>query len=421
MKNYKLMLAGLIFGGLFGYLANTLLAGGPHHETLNFVIQNFMVPIGQIFLRLIFMVVVPLVISAIILGVFELTSHEGLGKIVLRTVVWTILLSTVSVLLGITLVNVFKPGVGLNISPESLGIDVSTVSKIQTNASQAKTIAQSIVELIPKNPLESALKAFEGEMLSLMVFSLIFGIAMGFASKTSKNIDSLKSFFEGAFETSMVVVTWAMKLAPIAVFALVFTSAAKLGPDIFKALFAYVAVVVAGLSIHMFIVYGFVLKTASKVSPKLFFKTTHEVILTAFSTSSSNATLPYSLACAEKKLGLKPRISRFVLTVGATANQNGTALFEGITVLFLAQFYNIDLSFAQQLQVVVMSIIAGVGTAGVPGGSLPLIVLLLQSVGIPAEGIGIILGVDRLLDMCRSAVNVAGDLVIATIVSDSST
>jgi len=192
----------------------------------------------------------------------------------------------------------------------------------------------------------------------------------------------------------------------------------KFGTSVFISLAFYVAVVVLGLAIQQFGVYSLLLKYVAKRSPWEFYKKCREVYLYAFSTASSNATLPRSLKCAENELGLAPNISRFVLTVGSTANQNGTALFEGITVLFLAQVYGIDLSFAQQIQVVFMSILAGIGTAGVPGGSLPLIMILLQQMGIPAEGMGLILGVDRFLDMCRTTLNVSGDLVIAALVSE---
>jgi DAACS family dicarboxylate/amino acid:cation (Na+ or H+) symporter len=208
-----------------------------------------------------------------------------------------------------------------------------------------------------------------------------------------------------------------MAIAPYGVAALMFTLTARSGFALIPRLGSYVLVVVAGLAIQMFVVYGALLKGLARVSPVEFFFRAREVVLTAFSTASSNATLPTSLQTAQTKLGISPRVGNFVLTVGATANQNGTALFEGVTVLFLAQVFHVDLTFGQQVTVVLMSILAGVGTAGVPGGSLPLIVIVLQSVGIPAEGIGIILGVDRFLDMCRTVVNVVGDLVCATVVA----
>lgn len=418
MKKHHLMIAALILGSFLGVILNITVTDPQIQDLIKNLIQNLFQPIGQIFLKLIFMVVVPMVISALILGVFELGAGQGLKKTFVRTLMWTLVLSSISVFIGIGLVNWLKPGVAVQIIQSESSTEA--VAKIQSNAAASKTTAQTIVDLIPKNPLESALKAFDGEMISLMVFSLLFGLAMITVQNNQKRQLVLENFFKEVMDTSMVIVGWAMKFAPIAVFSLLFSSVYKMGPDIFKALLSYVFVVILGLSLHLFGTYSFFLQIAGHVKAKNFFKSTKEVLLTAFSTASSNATLPQSLKCAEQDLKLPPRISRFVLTVGATANQNGTALFEGITVLFLAQFYQIDLSVAQQVQVVLMSILAGIGTAGVPGGSLPLIMIIMQNLGIPAEGIGIILGVDRLLDMCRTTVNVAGDLVIASLVSRQS-
>jgi DAACS family dicarboxylate/amino acid:cation (Na+ or H+) symporter len=210
-----------------------------------------------------------------------------------------------------------------------------------------------------------------------------------------------------------------MKLAPVAVFALVFQSTFKFGYQILFSLGFYVIVVVAALLIQQFIVYSILLKLFTRRSPMEFFQACREVYLYAFATASSNATLPRSLEVAEHKLKLTPEISRFVLTIGSTANQNGTALFEGITVLFLAQVYGVHLDVTQQIKVVMMSILAGIGTAGVPGGSLPLIMILIQQMGIPVEGMGLIMGVDRFLDMCRTTLNVSGDLVIAALVDEN--
>jgi DAACS family dicarboxylate/amino acid:cation (Na+ or H+) symporter len=212
----------------------------------------------------------------------------------------------------------------------------------------------------------------------------------------------------------MKIIDFAMKLAPYGVAALIFSTASQLGFQIISMLLKYVLVVMGALAIHLLFTYGFIIKYAAKKSPVHFFKNITEVLITAFSTSSSNATLPTSIRVAIDKLKLDKDITNFVLTVGSTANQNGTALYEGITVLFLAQFYGIDLGLGQQLMVVLLSILAGVGTAGVPGGSLPMVVMVLQTIGVPAEGIGIILGVDRLLDMSRTVVNVTGDIVLAS-------
>jgi DAACS family dicarboxylate/amino acid:cation (Na+ or H+) symporter len=217
----------------------------------------------------------------------------------------------------------------------------------------------------------------------------------------------------------MKIIAIAMKLAPIGVAALVFTVSAKLGLDIVAILGKFVFVVLAGLILQMLGVYSLVLRLMVRVNPWRFFRRMEDVIITAFSTSSSNVTLPTALRVGEENLGIPPKINRFVLTLGSTANQNGTALYEGVVVLFLAQFFGADLSFSQQVTVVLAAILAGIGTAGVPGGSLPVIVLVLQSVGVPGEAIGIIFGVDRILDMSRTVVNVTGDMTIAMFIAKS--
>jgi len=216
---------------------------------------------------------------------------------------------------------------------------------------------------------------------------------------------------------SMTLIGLVIRLAPYAVFCFMFNLAALFGWDLLNSLGKYVGVVVLALAIHLFVVYSLMLKFLGGWSPAKFFRASQEAMVMAFSTASSNATLPVSLRVAEEKLHLPPKISRFVLTVGATANQNGTALFEGVTVLFLAQFFGVDLSLTQQITVMFVCILGGIGTAGVPAGSLPVVALICGMVGVPPEGIGLILGVDRFLDMCRTTLNVTGDLMLAAVVS----
>ena len=425
MKQHHRLLIALALGGLVG----VLLHGTSDYPWLPDFNTHFLQPIGQVFLRLIFMIVVPMVFSALVLGVYDLGTSRGLGRVASRTLLYTIVASSLSVLVGISLVNFFRPGDHLAFSPEVANQFAKEVEKIQVSAAAAKPASQAVVELITKNPLDSAVRALEGEMLAFMIFALLFGLALSqsqVGNQTSRSEagqplgqdrPALLEILDQVFQASMKIVEYAMKLAPAAVFVIVFNTAFKFGPSIFLSLGFYVGVVVLGLLIQQVVVYGLLLRFAARRSPWAFFRDCKEVYLYAFSTASSNATLPRSLELAETTLKLPSRVSRFVLTVGATANQNGTALFEGITVLFLAQVYHVDLSLTQQVYVVMMSILAGVGTAGVPGGSLPLIMILLTSVGIPAEGMGIILGVDRLLDMCRTTLNVSGDLVIASLVA----
>jgi DAACS family dicarboxylate/amino acid:cation (Na+ or H+) symporter len=415
VKNHYKLLIGLVFGIVLGAIAHNY-QDSTFIDTIN---TYLMVPIGQIFLRLLFMIVVPMVFSALVLGVFDLASHQGVGKVASKTLMYTVIASTFSVLIGIGLVNFFQPGKGFKIDTSVFAAAKSNVESIAANAKASKNFAQAIVEVIPKNPLDAAVRALEGEMLSLMFCALFFGFAFYLYKKSSgKEELHIMSIFDEIFNASLKIVEVAMKIAPVAVFAIVFNTAFKFGLSIFESLLYFSAVVVAGLLIQQFVVYSVMLKFIAKRSPWKFFSDSKEVMLYAFSTSSSNACLPKSIEVAENKLGLTPSISRFVLTVGATANQNGTALFEGVTVLFLAQVFGVDLSMGQQFQVVLMCIIAGIGTAGVPGGSLPLIMIIMNGVGIPPEGIALILGVDRFLDMCRTTLNVSGDLVIAALVDD---
>lgn len=415
MKNHYKLLLGLILGIILGAMAHSA-SSNTWVDGLN---TYLMIPIGQVFLRLLFMIVVPMVFSALVLGVFDLASHQGVGKVASKTLMYTIIASTFSVLIGIGLVGFFEPGKGFKIDTSVFEASKTNVETIAANAKASKNFAQALVEVIPKNPLDAAVRALEGEMLSLMFCALFFGFAFHLFKKSSgKEELQIMGMLDEIFNASLKIVEIAMKIAPYAVFAIVFNTAYKFGLSIFESLFYFSAIVVAGLLIQQVVVYGLLLKFVAKRSPWKFFADSKDVMLYAFSTSSSNACLPKSIEVAEKKLGLTPSISRFVLTVGATANQNGTALFEGVTVLFLAQVFSVDLSVAQQVQVVVMCIIAGIGTAGVPGGSLPLIMIIMNGVGIPPEGIALILGVDRFLDMCRTTLNVSGDLVIAALVDD---
>jgi DAACS family dicarboxylate/amino acid:cation (Na+ or H+) symporter len=411
------LVAGIALGtALHGYSDSPALAG------FNFHILR---PIGQIFLRSIFMIVVPMVFSALVVGVYQMGRGRDLSGVAGRTLAFTLVLSSASVLIGVGLVNLLRPGDNVQLTGEA-----GAVQAIQANAAASKPLSDVLIELVPRNPLDSAVRALDGEMLPLMVFAVIFGVAISriaqrarpVAVQGSDELDEheaplLIRFFEQIFDACMWIVHFVMLLAPFAVFAIVFNTAFTFGTEVIATLLFYVATVVLGLLLQQFVVYSAVLWAIARRSPLEFFRSCREVYLYAFSTASSNATLPLSLDVAERKLHLPPRIARFVLTVGSTANQNGTALFEGVTVLFLAQVYGLDLTMGQQVRVMIMSIVAGIGTAGVPGGSLPMVMIVAQSVGIPPEGMALILGVDRFLDMCRTAVNVSGDLVIAALVS----
>ena len=414
MKQHTKLLLGFVFGVIFGLIGYYYMPAKDFAFMAKF--SEVMTFIGATFLRMIFMVVVPLILSALMLGTMELGKGAGLGKVGGFSLLYTIVLSGCAVMVAVISTSILKPGVGLAFDKAALATNASVLT-IQKNvaATQNKAWWQFIVDLLPQNPIDSAAKAFSGEIVALMVFALFFGWALSTVVKDEEH--PMAQVLDAIFQASMKIIELAMKMAPYAIFGIVFNTAYKMGAGFLGNVAFYALVVVMGLLFQFFVVYGIAIKTVAKTSPLGFFKQCKEVYLYAFTTASSNATLPVALECAEHVLKLPPKISRFVLTVGASANQNGTALFEGVTVMFLAQVYGIDLSVGQQILVVLMSILAGVGTAGVPGGSLPLIVVLMIQVGIPAEGIGLILGVDRFLDMCRTTLNVAGDLVIAKLIT----
>jgi DAACS family dicarboxylate/amino acid:cation (Na+ or H+) symporter len=268
------------------------------------------------------------------------------------------------------------------------------------------------VNLVPQNIVKALA---EGDLLAVMVFSVLLGV--GLAAVRSEPARRLEEVLQGLYDVVMWLLDRVIRLAPIGIACLLFSLTARLGADVLRQLGAYVLVVVGALAIQQFGVYSLSVRFLGGMSPRFFFRSVRAAMLTAFSTASSNATLPTALLVAEQELKLPPHVSRFVLTIGSTANQNGTALFEGVTVLFLAQFYGVELSLAQQIVVVSICVLGGIGTAGVPAGSIPVIVMILGLIGVPPEGIGLILGVDRFLDMCRTTVNVTGDLAAAVYVA----
>ena len=416
MKLHSKILLGLFVGIVLGLLCNLLIAD---KQQIQWLVNYISYPLGQIFLRLIFMIVVPLIFVAIVLGVADFRDIRKIGRIGGKAIAFTVVITTVSVLIGIVAVNLIEPGKQIPEADRMTLIQTisgsESVTGIVKTAKESKDILQIIIDIIPRNPFAEVVFAFDpnyrgGGLLSLMFFALVFGIAMSMVNP--QRTEGLNQILQGTYDVLMKIIDFAMKLAPFGVAALIFTTTSQLGFQVLSLLMSYVSIVLIALLIHLVFTYGVILKYLVKINPITFFKNISEVIVTAFSTSSSNATLPTSIRVTNEKFKLDKDITNFVLTVGSTANQNGTALYEGITVLFLAQFYGIDLSLSSQLVIIVLSILAGVGTAGVPGGSLPLVVVVLQTVGIPPESIGIILGVDRILDMSRTVVNVTGDIVL---------
>ncbi|HZH97912.1 MAG TPA: dicarboxylate/amino acid:cation symporter, partial [Fimbriimonadaceae bacterium] len=382
------------------------------------LLDDYVKPVGQLFLYAIFMMVVPLLFSALVMGVSELGDAKRVGRIGVRSLLMTVLLSGIAVLLGLGAINLFNPASGLTQEQRSeLAARYSDKAEAEKRLKQAETPPDDppLLGIVPKNPLKEAVRALEGGLLPFMFFALVFGIALG--SIEQEKALPVKAFLDGIFAVSLKVIDFAMRFAPIGVFALVFYAVSVMGIDLLLAVGKYVILVIFLLAFHQFVVYSLVLKFIAKRNPLQFFRQIRTVMMTAFATSSSNATLPYALRSSEYELGIPRNIGSFVLTVGATANQNGTALFEGVTILFLASMFGVTLDLSQQLMVMGLAIVAGVGTAGVPGGAWPMIAIILVRLGVPAEGIGLVFGVDRILDMSRTVLNVTGDITIAACVA----
>ena len=406
------MLIGFLVGLIAGLIVYATARDAAWVETVTKYVTQ---PIGQIFLRLLFMLVIPLLFSALIVGISEMGEIRSLKRVGLRTLAYTVVVSSIAVVVSLAVVNLLQPGAGVDreVASSLLAAQEGRAGEIiQTGAEQPSGI-DAFVNIIPNNLVE--VMGSNSAILSVMFFALFFGI--GLLLTDTPNAKTLQRGFEGLFDVTMRLILIVIKMAPLAVACFMFNLAALFGWDLLIRLSAYVGVVLLALAIQMFIVYPALLATLGRKNPIEFFRQTQEASLMAFSTASSNATLPTSLRVAEEKLGLPRRVSRFVLTVGATANQNGTAMFEGVTVIFLAQFFGVDLTIWQQVMVMLVCILGGIGTAGVPAGSLPVVALILAMVGIRPEAIAIVLGVDRFLDMCRTTLNVVGDLVAAQVIS----
>jgi DAACS family dicarboxylate/amino acid:cation (Na+ or H+) symporter len=386
---------------------------GPERAFVAGLIDYVAAPAGQLFLRLLFMLVLPLMFSALILGVAEIGDIAALGRIGWRTLMYTAVVTSVAIGIGLLVVNVIRPG---------LGMDAQTLaSVVAAGSDKAKAIADakpnfSIVEMllgiVPQNVVKAA---GEGELLAVMFFAILLGIALVLTPTPATQ--AFKQAVQGLNELVMKLIGMVIRLTPYAVACLMFALTARFGWPLLAKLGWYTVSVVLAIGLHMFVVLPLWVRLMGGMSPLRFFRDGQEAILTAFSTASSTGTLPTTLKCAEQNLKLPPKVARFVLTVGASANHHGTALFEGLTTLFLAQCFGVELTLLQQLMVLGLCILGSIGTAGVPAGSLPVIAMILGYLHVPPEGIALILGVDRFLDMCRTALNVTGDLATAVVVA----
>ncbi len=407
MKLHTKIALGLVLGALVGGLCNRFFRDA---GWLAFLSDNVAYPIGQVFLRLLFMTVVPIVFTSIAVGVAGIGDMRTLGRLGGRTMAFFGISTLLAALLGLALVNTIQPGAGLPAETrDELMARFASGAQGLAQAGAANFGISTFVNIVPRNPVAAAVNM---DMLALIFFSLIFGAALTMIPR--EKAKPVIALLEGIGDAVIAIIDLAMKLAPFGVFALIFVITSQFGWGILQQLSMYVIVVLLGLALHATIGISAMVKLFGRMSPLRFWKAIEAPMITAFSTSSSMATLPTSIATAENRLGVQPKIAGFVLPLGATMNMNGTALFEGVTVLFLAQVFGVDLSLGAQVIVVILSVMTAIGAAGVPGGSLPLMMLVMATVGVPPEGIAIILGVDRILDMSRTTLNVAGDLAAST-------
>jgi dicarboxylate/amino acid:cation (Na+ or H+) symporter, DAACS family len=414
MKLHTKILIGLVLGAVLGIMANLMLGG--QHPFVTGVNKYLAGPVGQIFLRMLFMIVVPLVFASIALGVAGLGDIRRVGRIGTKAVVWFLATTAVAATLGLFAVNAVRPGERLDptVRAELLQTYATdATSKVEAAATSTFGV-ETVVNIVPRNPIKAAVDL---DLLALIFFGLIFGAALTMIA--AEKARPMIAWLEALNEVVIKIVEFAMRLAPYGVTALIFGVTSRFGFALLAPLGAYVAVVMTALIFHAFVTNSIILKMLVGMSPRLFFARIRSSMITAFSTSSSSATLPTNLAVIERNIGVPSSIAGFVLPIGSTMCMNGTALFEGITVLFLCQVFGIDLSLGQQVVVVIMSVLTAVGAAGVPGGSIPLLVGILTMFGVPGEGIAIVLGVDRILDMSRTTVNVIGDMIATTWVAKS--
>lgn len=410
MPLHTRILLGLAAGAAVGTAAN-LLAG--ESRVLAEVVRLGSEPVGKMWLSLLVMMVIPLILSTLALGVVGLGDVRRLGKIGLVTLACFLGLTAISAAIGLALTGLIEPGRGLDPT-----IKESLLALYKGQAREAMGLSGGgfgidlLVKIIPRNPIAAAAS---GDMLAVIVFSLVLG--GGLASLPKEKAEPLVQVLDSLGAVTLKVIELAMRVAPVGVFCLIFSVVARFGFTLLVSLLWYVVTILSGLALVLLVVYPLILRLLAGRRPLEFFRGVRLVMLTAFTTSSSNATLPTTLEVARERLAIPPSIGGFVLPLGATINMNGTALFEGGTVLFIAQVFGVELTLGAQMIVVAMSVVTAIGTAGIPGGSVPLLMMVLRMVGVPMEGIAIVLGVDRILDMCRTVLNVTGDLVTSTVVA----
>ena len=411
MQLYTKILIGLILGAVVGIAAN--LSGSAGFQNL----LGSLEPIGTAFIRLITMIVVPLVVASLLVGTASLGDLRKLGRIGGKTLAFYMGTTAIAVTIGLGISNLVEPGSGVAETTRDeltarYGVDAE--ARVQL-AAEAPSAVEALMEIIPRNPVQAAA---EMDLLPLIFFTLMFGAALTAVREDRR--EAVLRVFHGINDASMMLINWIMELAPYAVFFLIASVVANFGLDLLQSLLVYTLTVVAGLLLHALGTYALILRFLAGVNPLAFYKRIAAAPLFAFSTSSSSATLPLTMETAEEQVGISEEVSSFVLPLGATINMDGTALYQAVAVMFIAQIYGIDLSVMDQLIVVLTATAASIGAAGVPSAGIITLIIVLNSVGLQGQvqaGIALILGVDRILDMLRTAVNVTGDLSCATFVA----
>ncbi|KAB3530055.1 dicarboxylate/amino acid:cation symporter [Alkaliphilus serpentinus] len=384
----------ILIGLVAGIVVGLLLGGAPE------IASKFIAPFGTLFLNLIKMIIVPLVFSSLVIGAASMGDIKKVGRVGGKTVAFYLVTTAVAVTIGIILANIISPGDGLTL------LEDATIE-----AKEAPPLVDTLLGIVPNNPLKSLV---DGNMLQIIVFALFIGIGITALGEKGK---PLFNVIDGLAEVMYKLTAFVMSLAPYGVFALIVPVVAVNGPSVLLPLAKVIIAVYLGVILHSLIVYSSIVKIFAKMNPLKFFKGISPAATVAFSTASSAGTLPVTIKSTKENLGVSNSIASFVLPLGATINMDGTALYQGVCALFVAQIYGLDLSLGQQLTIVLTATLASIGTAGVPGAGFIMLTMVLTSVGLPLEGSALIAGIDRILDMARTSVNVVGDAAVAVAVA----
>ncbi len=399
----NLILISLVIGIICGVIINEFI---PNNAFVNeFLVGSIFTIIGQVFLNAIKMLVVPLVFVSIALGVARMGDMAKLGRIGVKTITFYMLTTAFAIVIGLVIANIIDPGVGL---------DMSNLYVSETTASEtAMSFSDTIIGMVPSNVFQAF---YDGDMLQIIFFAVFFGIAITSLGEKVKKLHIILEELNDIFLKMLMIL---MNFAPIAVFSLILTTFAKLGIDAIIPVFSYVFTAVFAMLLQIVIVYTLILILLGKVNPKRFFKKMRPAMTFAFSTASSTGTLPVTKHCIEEEVGVDPEISSFVLPIGATINMDGTAIMQGAAVVFIAQAVGVDLTMSDYITVILTATLASIGTAGVPGSGVVMLSMVITQVGLPIEAVGVIMGVDRLVDMARTVVNITGDAVCSTVIARS--